>query len=57
MDINAIEGQVLAVEPRKALSYAWEAMGLKSVVTWTLTATHTDTHLSQIRMAELSRGP
>ena len=37
--------QVLAVEPNKVLSYAWEAMGLKSVVTWTLAPTSTGTHL------------
>ena len=44
-DWGAVDGQVLAVEPNKALSYTWEAMGLKSVVTWTLTATSAGTHL------------
>jgi uncharacterized protein YndB with AHSA1/START domain len=44
-DWGVVEGQVLAVEPNKALSYTWEAFGLKSVVTWTLTATHAGTHL------------
>jgi uncharacterized protein YndB with AHSA1/START domain len=37
--------QVLAVEPNQALSYTWEAMGLKSVVSWTLTSTGSGTHL------------
>jgi uncharacterized protein YndB with AHSA1/START domain len=44
-DWGVVECQVLAVEPNKALSYAWEALGLKSVVTWTLTPTSTGTHL------------
>src|ERR1700720_1450734 len=44
-DWGVVDCQVLAVEPNKALSYAWEALGLKSVVTWTLTATSTGTHL------------
>jgi uncharacterized protein YndB with AHSA1/START domain len=44
-DWGAVEGQVLAVEPNKALSYTWAAYGLESVVTWTLTPTSTGTHL------------
>ncbi len=44
-DWGAVEGQVLTIEPNKELSYSWEAFGLKSVVTWTLTATQTGTHL------------
>ena len=44
-DWGVVDCQVLAVEPNKALSYAWEARGLKSVVTWTLTPTSTGTHL------------
>ena len=44
-DWGAVDCQVLAIEPNKALSYAWEALGLKSVVTWTLTPTRTGTHL------------
>jgi uncharacterized protein YndB with AHSA1/START domain len=44
-DWGAVEGQVLAIETNKALTYTWEAFGLKSVVTWTLTATHAGTHL------------
>jgi uncharacterized protein YndB with AHSA1/START domain len=44
-DWGSVEGQVLAIEPNKALSYTWEAFGLKSVVNFTLTATHSGTHL------------
>lgn len=40
-----IDCEVLEVEPNKTLSYTWEAYGLESVVTWTLTATPTGTHL------------
>jgi uncharacterized protein YndB with AHSA1/START domain len=36
---------VLEIEPHKTLSYTWDAYGLESVVTWTLTATRTGTHL------------
>jgi uncharacterized protein YndB with AHSA1/START domain len=42
---GVIDCQVLAVEPNKTLSYAWGALGLESVVTFTLTATPTGTHL------------
>jgi uncharacterized protein YndB with AHSA1/START domain len=34
-----IDGEVLVVEPNSRLSYSWGSMGLKSVVTWTLTPT------------------
>ena len=44
-DWGAVDGQVLAVEPNKTLSYTWAAYGLESVVTWTLTAAGTGTHL------------
>lgn len=44
-DWGAVECQVLAIEPHKTLSYTWNAMGLESVVTWTLTATSKGTHL------------
>lgn len=44
-DWGVVDCEVLAVEPNKTLSYTWEAMGLKSVVTWTLTPTSTGTHL------------
>ena len=44
-DWGSVEGQVLSIEPHKALSYSWEAFGLKSVVNFTLTATSSGTHL------------
>jgi uncharacterized protein YndB with AHSA1/START domain len=44
-DWGAVDCQVLAVEPNKTLSYKWDAMGLESVVTWTLTPTSAGTHL------------
>jgi uncharacterized protein YndB with AHSA1/START domain len=44
-DWGAVDCQVLAVEPNKALSYTWAAYGLESIVTWTLTPTSTGTHL------------
>jgi uncharacterized protein YndB with AHSA1/START domain len=44
-DWGSVEGKVLAVEPHTALSYTWEAMGLESVVTWTLTPTPGGTRL------------
>jgi uncharacterized protein YndB with AHSA1/START domain len=42
-DWGGVEGVVRAVEPGKVLSYTWEAYGLESVVTWTLTPTSTGT--------------
>ena len=44
-DWGSVDGRVLAVEPNKSLSYTWEAYGLESIVTWTLTPTSTGTHL------------
>ena len=44
-DWGSVACQVLAVEPNKTLSYTWDALGLASVVTWTLTPTSTGTHL------------
>jgi uncharacterized protein YndB with AHSA1/START domain len=44
-DWGAVDCRVLEVEPNKTLSYRWDAMGLESVVTWTLTPTRTGTHL------------
>lgn len=35
-DWGAVDCQVLAIEPNKTLTYTWSAMGLESVVTWTL---------------------
>jgi uncharacterized protein YndB with AHSA1/START domain len=53
-DWGAVDCQVMAVEPNKALSYTWAAYGLESVVTWTLTPTSTGTHL---RMEQSGFGP
>jgi uncharacterized protein YndB with AHSA1/START domain len=45
------EGEVLAVEPNRRLSYSWNASGseaqngLKTIVTWTLTPTDSGTLL------------
>ena len=44
-DWGTVDCQVLEVEPNKTLSYTWAALGLESVVTWTLTPTSTGTHL------------
>jgi uncharacterized protein YndB with AHSA1/START domain len=44
-DWGSVDCRVLAVEPNRTLSYTWGAMGLESVVTWTLTPTSTGTHL------------
>jgi uncharacterized protein YndB with AHSA1/START domain len=42
---GVIDCQVLTIEPHKTLSYAWGALGLASVVTFTLCPTRTGTHL------------
>ena len=42
---GVVDCEVLAVEPNKALSYTWGSLGVKSVVTLTLTPTSTGTHL------------
>lgn len=44
-DWGAVACEVQTIEPNKTLSYTWDAMGLESVVTWTLTPTSTGTHL------------
>lgn len=44
-DWGAVDCRVTAVEPNKTLAYSWAAMGLESVVTWTLTPTGSGTHL------------
>ena len=53
-DWGAVDCQVLAIEPNRALSYSWGAYGLESVVTWTLTPTPGGTHL---RMEQLGFRP
>jgi uncharacterized protein YndB with AHSA1/START domain len=44
-DWGSVDCRVLEIEPNRALSYNWDAMGLESTVTWTLTPTSTGTHL------------
>jgi uncharacterized protein YndB with AHSA1/START domain len=44
-DWGSVDCKVLAVEQNKTLSYTWGAMGLESVVTWTLTPRSKGTHL------------
>ena len=44
-DWGAVDCQVQTVEPNKTLSYTWGALGLESVVTFTLTPTSKGTHL------------
>jgi len=49
-DWGSVDCRVLSVEPNKTLSYTWDAMGLESVVTWTLTPKGTGTHLRMEQM-------
>ena len=42
---GSVDCEVRIVEPNRALSYTWDAMGLESVVTWTLTPTGAGVHL------------
>jgi len=42
---GAVDCEVLALEPARALSYTWGDHELKTVVTWTLTPTSTGTRL------------
>jgi uncharacterized protein YndB with AHSA1/START domain len=42
---GVIDCQVLLIEPNKTLSYTWGALGLESIVMFTLTPTDTGTHL------------
>ena len=44
-DWGAASCEVLEIEPQKTLSYTWSAMGLESVVTFTLTQAGSGTHL------------
>ena len=44
-DWGSVDCQVLKIQPMRMLSYSWEAHGLESVVTWTLTPTGTGTTL------------
>jgi len=44
-DWGSVACEVLEIEPQRSLSYTWAALGLDSVVTWTLTPTAAGTHL------------
>jgi uncharacterized protein YndB with AHSA1/START domain len=44
-DWGSVDCEVVEVAPNKTLSYTWAAMGLESVVTWTLTPTSKGTQL------------
>lgn len=44
-DWGSVDCEVLQIEPNRSLSYTWAAMGLDSVVTWTLTPAGAGTHL------------
>ena len=44
-DWGSVDCRVLAVQPNKSLSYAWDALGLESIVTWTLIPTGKGTRL------------
>jgi len=44
-DWGSVDCRVTAIEPNRTLAYTWDAMGLESVVTWTLTPTGKGTHL------------
>jgi uncharacterized protein YndB with AHSA1/START domain len=44
-DWGSVDCEVWTLEPNKTLSYTWDAMGLESVVTWTLTPAGAGTHL------------
>jgi uncharacterized protein YndB with AHSA1/START domain len=44
-DWGSVDCKVLAVEPHRTLTYTWAALGLESVVTWTLTPTGSGTRL------------
>jgi uncharacterized protein YndB with AHSA1/START domain len=44
-DWGSVDCLVLEVETDRTLSYTWAALGLESVVTWTLSPTSKGTHL------------
>jgi uncharacterized protein YndB with AHSA1/START domain len=44
-DWGSVDCRVVAIEANKMLSYTWEAHGLESVVTWTLTPSAAGTRL------------
>jgi uncharacterized protein YndB with AHSA1/START domain len=44
-DWGSVDCKVLEIDPMSTLAYTWDAMGLESVVTWTLTPTGSGTRL------------
>jgi len=44
-DWGAVSCQVMEVEPQRTLTYSWGALGVDTIVTWTLTPTGSGTHL------------
>lgn len=42
---GVIDAEVLSIEPQRSLAYSWSAMGVDTVVTFTLTPTAEGTHL------------
>jgi uncharacterized protein YndB with AHSA1/START domain len=44
-DWGAVACKVLEIEPARTLAYSWDANGLESVVTWTLTPSASGTSL------------
>jgi uncharacterized protein YndB with AHSA1/START domain len=44
-DWGSVGCQVTEVEPNRSLAYTWGAMGVETVVTWTLTPQGAGTHL------------
>ncbi len=44
-DWGSVDCTVQSIEPGKTLSYTWDAMGLESIVTWTLQPTANGTRL------------
>ncbi|HUA79595.1 MAG TPA: SRPBCC domain-containing protein [Dyella sp.] len=53
-DWGSVDCEVKTIEPNKTLAYTWDAMGLESVVTCTLTPTGKGTHL---RMEQIGFRP
>lgn len=53
-DWGAVDCEVKEIEPNRTLAYSWDAYGLESTVTWTLTPTDTGT---QLRMEQTGFRP
>jgi uncharacterized protein YndB with AHSA1/START domain len=44
-DWGSVDCEVQTLKPNRTLAYTWNAFGLESTVTWTLTPTSSGTHL------------